>query len=246
MKRWALMLCALAALGNCGWADSAWERDKLVMAAQVDLDGDGRRENIRLAPFKTRRSDSDYWDASYYRLTVNEKVIFRANLDKIEGFYIADINRRDRYKEIVVNFSGPSGSSGEEIFAYVGTKLRRVHQGVLSDLKFKGNGIVIATRWIDPWSTSDTYRLNARHTLTYLPQKFHRVGLKTRLFKALALHSYQQINSIKRVLPVGTSVEITRSDRQGWFEIRARHGTRGWITRDEIDAHMRDNIDYPG
>lgn len=247
MKKSVLMLCVLATLARCGWADSAWNVN--VRAAQVDLDGDGRRENIRLVRFKTRASGSNFWQTGAYRLMVNDQVIFDNAVDPsgagVDGFYIADINRRDRFKEIVVSTEQAGGYYGAQIFAYIGKKLRRVHRKMLRDAEFKGNGIVTETNWNGFWASKETYRLNARHTLTYLPQKFHRVGIKTKLDKALALHPYRQINDVTRVLRFATKVEITRSDLS-WYEIRAPHGTRGWITERELLAHMSENIHLAG
>lgn len=237
--KWLAAVCVLLLGISNARADSAWNREVLVQSARVDLDGDGRREHIRLRPVKYRLNNR--WENSKYRLLVNEQVIWDWG-NNTRGFYIANIDRRDRYKEIIVSSSDGSDWASERLFAFMGKRIRRVNREPLSSLTFKGNGFVTTWGWQGFWGSEETYRLNEQHTLTWLPRRFYPVRgalVSPRLLKPMALHQYQQINTLIRMLPAGLPVKITRSDLRDWYEVRAPHGTRGWVTLEELQDHLK-------
>jgi hypothetical protein len=237
--KWFGLCCLATSLADGAHAASVWKPEARVREARVDLDGDGKREHIRIAAFRVKTDG--VWQDGPFRLTVNGQTIFGEGWDA-SRFRIADIDRRDRYKEILVDCSEPSGGFNGLLFSYVNKKLGRMHKDELVGPEFPGNGIVVEGYWHGFWASKERHRLNSRHKLTRIPQKFHRVGIRSRLQKPLALHPYRDVTRVTRVLPHNMKVVIVRSDRESWYEIRAPHGTRGWITEAELTAHMTENI----
>jgi hypothetical protein len=87
-------LLSVALSSNAG-ADS--QRRTMHQRLSLDLNGDGRAEAIALKVGK---------DGNTFQLTVNGSTASGAMMDQITGFYIADINRADRFHEVVVYTPG--------------------------------------------------------------------------------------------------------------------------------------------
>lgn len=248
-----LLLCAaVAALvlsgkgNNAANADSAWDRSKAVKATQIDLDGDGRLETIKLTLFRKVVGNA-YGYSNKYRLTVNGQHIFdHMDTGNIYGFYIADINRADRYKEIVVHGLVYPDFNGGRIYAFIGRKLHRVstHVGVWET--FQGDGTVRALSHQGFWAASLIYKLNNKHKLVFVPQPFYEVGIKSKVHKPLPLHPHPHSKKISAVLPVGRKVAIVKSDLKGWYLIRSAGGSQGWVQEQGVLAHLRGGIVVAG
>ena len=70
---------------------------------KVDING-GKKEKIR---YTTRKINEYYGEE--FQLYINKKLVYSYELPsygKVNNVYLADIKKSDRYKEIVVNFSG--------------------------------------------------------------------------------------------------------------------------------------------
>ncbi|MGQ9519509.1 MAG: hypothetical protein ACUVTP_05395, partial [Candidatus Fervidibacter sp.] len=62
---------------------------------------------------------------------------------ELEGFYIADVNRSDKYREVVVYTPGPSDDYEHAFFWFDGQRIHKMGH-LMRMLKFLGNGIVLA------------------------------------------------------------------------------------------------------
>lgn len=159
-------------------------------------------------------------------------------LEVIEGFYLADINRGDRYKEIVVHAFVPSDYFASMVYWYDGHKLHRV--GALSGewATFQGNGVVYESHWNDFWRFNLKYILRSNHTLVLAPQKFYPVRVAGVVVKPLSLHSQRTRKSVFMSLPVGRKIEIVKSDLKGWYLIQSQGGSRGWAQEEQVSSNL--------
>lgn len=221
-------------------ADSAWSRDKATTQASVDLDGDGNLDKIKLEKIDSRDSEK-----IGYKLSINGAVAYGSTFDdgyQKPEFFIADINREDRFKEIVITFEGNSGAADGTIYWYDGRKIQRVYKIDTQFLTFKGNGTVAVGYWNSFWTRNHIFKLNKAHRLTEVPQKYYLVNIKGTVSQALPLRKQPDKAGNVATLPAGTKVTVvkanSKSDENQWYLVRANNGKTGWMRGNEMSEHI--------
>ena len=222
-------MVGLSAMPCAAQVERASKSSGAARSASVDLDGDGKKESIRLAPASNREEEGRY------RLWVGSQPISGA-LDGMAGlsFYIIDIDRADRYKEIVVQQDDLALNFDSKIYWFDGRALRLA--GSISGIEalYKGDGVVSEQRWRVFWTSTDTYRLNRARKLVKTPRLFYAVNKKATVDKSLPLRGTRGSSKTKATLQVGTKVTVVKSDLKGWFLVRAQNGTQGWVAQNEL------------
>jgi hypothetical protein len=92
-------------------ADSSWNSNLNTTNARADITGDGKPETIELRVFT--RTKNNRLRFRCFRLTINGQTIYaRApGPDSVEEFRFANIDKRDKFKEVVVTSAGYNGSA---------------------------------------------------------------------------------------------------------------------------------------
>ena len=225
-----LVSLASSALIATADAEDLWGGSKIFKSAKIDLDGDGQKETIKWVRLVEKTKLSTYNNGKY-RLTINNQVIFDAGYlsPSSDGFYIVDIDRSDKYKELVVpTFVYPDGSGGM-IYEFKNGRLGRVSSDVVERPIFVGNGTIKEHQWQGFWDATFYRKLNSNHKLVAVPQKFYEVGFQSKVIKPTPLHAYRQPNKIIFTVPVGRRVKVVKTDLKGWYQIAAGNGKFGWI-----------------
>ncbi|MFC1511344.1 hypothetical protein ACFL5U_03055 [Candidatus Margulisiibacteriota bacterium] len=214
-----------------------------VQSAQVDLNGDGIKDNVSI---KDLDPESDW--SGRFELTVNNLVL-ESKLDfKVDGIVIVDIDQSDVYLEVAVYTSGPSSDDEYLIYRYDGKKLLKVGL-VYRWAYFPGNGIVYANDWMQFWEKRDKYVLNKQTgVLDLVPQELYYVGEKATVVKTFPLYRSRQTSDIVAWLREGSEIEILVCDvspgskeaeyiddlYQDWYLIKSSSDLIGWARLDSF------------
>lgn len=232
MSTRTIALAACALLLAC--VVSAAEPPPYVMFQNKDLNGDGKREAIRLVADKQKRGA--------YILTVNGQQLRDRCSDHVSGFRIIDIDRRDRYKEVAVYSHSDGDYNYTALYWYDGTHLHRV--GGVGDLTVLGNGTVIDGQWMGFWEREQKCVLDRQHRLRDIAQALYKVDKGGMTLAPFKLYKSRDYKRVAVTVPRGTWVRVLycdcRGDHRNWnYLVRTDRGVRGWTRRGV------DNIDLP-
>jgi uncharacterized protein YgiM (DUF1202 family) len=226
---WILSALPCAAIERASQHYGASDNPKPRPPLSADLNGDGRRETIRIA------SASSAADEPGYRLSVGRHSIG----GKLEGMnrphvYTVDINRADRYKEIVVQRDDLGLNFESHVYWFDGRRLRLM--GTISGVEavFKGDGTVSEQNWRGFWHSTDTFRLTRTRKLAKTPRRFYPVNKAATASQNLPLHSRPGHKRVTATLKPGAKLAVVKSDLKGWYLVRASGGTQGWAAQREI------------
>lgn len=137
-----------------------------ALEADLDLDGDGKRERVTLAVTKP----------GAFRLSAG-KVLIEGELPGVKGFTVLDLDNGDKRREVLVQGEA-EGAARFRLFRQEGAALQEVPlpPGTPSA---SGNGILLSdVPMADGWSRRDKYLYDAKKPgFTEVPQELHAVGL---------------------------------------------------------------------
>lgn len=209
------------------------EKRALRWHANEDITGDKKPENIRLVILRDGR----------FRLHINHAFVEGALLAQSEGFYIADVNRADKYREIAVYSPGPSADDEHMLFWFDG---RRIHKmgHLMRWPKYLGNGIVLVDDWMGFWTITRKYALTRSRALAEVPQEFYHVGITAEVSRPLTLYQTRQEKTPLATLRVGSKVEILLTDTKGWYLIKSENRLLGWAKEDAMISAMGAGINF--
>lgn len=198
---------------------------ELGKGINVDLDGDGIKENIfySLADFKIN-------DISYKN---DIQDVYLDNPDRVT-YIIADIDKKDNQKEIILKVEGPSDDPAAHIYTYnKGLVMLGKAETALNYTSFDGEGnfygdvrLDVLQTWFAPesWSLRDNKIIrNTGHI--YYPNQYiaNEIVLKEEL------PVYELIDSKEMTTIKPQRVRITRTDNKEKCYIEAEDGTTGWF-----------------
>jgi hypothetical protein len=199
----------------------------LMWNAKADLNGDGKPETIRLVKLEGNR----------FRLHINQDKVEDELLEEAEGFYIANVDKSDKYREVVVYTPGPSDDDEHVFFWFDGKRIRKMGH-LMRWLKFLGNGIVLANDWMGFWTITRKYVLTKDRKLVEVPQEFYHVGVTGKVSKPLTLYRTRQTKQVLATLRVGSNAEIILSDSKGWYLIKSENRLLGWAKEESLMNSM--------
>lgn len=192
----------------------------------VDLDGDGKSESIfySLSDFKIN-------GVSY------KKEIEDVYLDNPEQytFIVADMDKSDKQKEIVLKVEGPSNDPAAHFYTYKNGLIKLgMAATALNYMSFDGEGNVYGSVRLDilqTWFAPETWSLNGNSIVRntehiYYPNQIigNRVLLKEELPVCENLTDSKQKQVVKP-----QEVKITRTDNKRFCYLEAKDGTTGWF-----------------
>ncbi len=196
----------------------------------IDLNGDGIKDKINL---KCSQGDREY------TLTVNNTKI-NGSGDNLDGImYVADINTKDKYKEIAITESGPSDDSNTYFYYYNGSKLIYMGkvQGNNYSLKINGSGkFITKTRGaiLQTWFYSDEYKLSANHKLFHITEKYRKMNTIVTVKKPLKLQKSPTDSSPILTLKTGQKIFLTDTDNEKWCAVETADGQKGWFSTSSL------------
>ena len=192
----------------------------------IDLNGDGKKDKINLNCLPGEYE---------YSLTVNNSKI-NGSGDNLDGImYIADINTKDKYKEIAITESGPSDDSKTYFYYYNGSSIIYMGkvQGNNYSLKINGSGkFITKTRGaiLQTWFYSDEYKLSATHKLSHITEKYRKMNTIVTVKKPLKLQKSPTDSSPLMTLKTGQKVLLTDTDNKKWCAVETAEGQKGWFS----------------
>lgn len=152
------------------------------------------------------------------------------------AFGIADIDRADKVRELVVFGRGPKSFRTAIFFARRG---ELVHSGTVEDdpsrpLAQQANGSGTVTGLVHGTLLFDRYfsakfRLDKNHRLERMAEPMYRIDLPVKMKSSLALQRRPSDPSVVATLASGESVTIIGCDEKRWCMIEAAGGRLGWF-----------------
>ncbi|MBY9079464.1 YARHG domain-containing protein [Paenibacillus sp. HN-1] len=191
----------------------------------LDLNGDGRKDSVSLKAVAGGEA---------YKLTVNQSSVTGTG-DNLDGvMYVADLDRNDKFKEIVITESGPSDDYSAYFYMYTGSKLIYMGkiQGSESVIKIDGSGrLLTKTRGdvLQTWFFTDEYKLSASHQLVRVPHSYYKMNTVVTVKKQLKLQKSPSDSSTAVTLRPGEKALIEETDNRSWCSVVTKDGLKGWF-----------------
>ena len=240
-----LFLGGLAGISPVGAAGRT-NLPALQQQAEVDLNGNGKPEKIT---FNT--------DPKTHKFTItvagsSQSGDYEPDIGTPEGFAIVDIDKTDKYREIVVRCPGASDADDYYIFAYDGKKLNKIGKFSRS-VEFPGDGSVRVEDWAGFWVTHDKYVLERpKHTLKKVPQEFYYVGVPATVEKIFPIYTNPNKQTVVANVKPKSKVMILlcapfneNSEGPKWYLLKTEDNLIGWI-KEEIIQDSLGGISWAG
>jgi hypothetical protein len=203
------------------------------MKARVDLDGDGKVENIIFASFGMREGQSS--STFVLRIHGNMGVYDGDNL--LGNFKIVDIDTTDSLKEIAVPEEGPSDDHRVYYLRYYDSKITMIGS-IPSSLRasqtiIDGSGIIRArTRSdiIDTWWYLGVYYFSDETcSIEELPQAEYEYGRRVTLLVDLPLYVDETMTTLRCIVKKNEHGTISKTDNKSWCYFEGEGGVRGYF-----------------
>jgi len=198
-----------------------------TLKSTTDLNGDNKAEEISLEPVA-----GSY---AYYLDVSGQKVRGEFEEGEVDGFFVIDINKYDKYKEIAVHTPGPSDDHQYRIYWYDGEAVHEMTT-IWGLPEYVGNGILYIDSWMAFWTKRDKYVLDDNtRTLEYVPQYLHYVGVKVTVRKSFPIFSDKELTKKVALLRENSEIEILLCDMEGrsWndiiYLIKSSSNLVGWV-----------------
>jgi len=217
-----------------------------------DLDGDGRRDNIRL-----KYTGLDENGEKAYVLQYNGNIFYDFITTWCERVYVADLNKNDKKLELVVKTAGPGDCFNYGIFSKIGSKIKlikNISSAYISDeeLKVDQKGKIIINdcimECITPKVSLKYYQFNNNKIKTKKRDvnKIKNIKFKTKnemLFSTsmknleiLSYYEYEQGLNYNDALKKAGIIEgkfksfnILGIDESGAVKVKLKNGTKGYL-----------------
>lgn len=217
---------------------SRWpSQDELCLEKRVDITGDGKAEHIELIPEEPE--DPIEVESGKFTLRVNGKAAIEDQVEPgIQGFYIADVDREDRSKEIVIYTVGLSDDFEHVLFWFDGKRLHKMGS-LASHPQFPGNGIVYVNVFPNG-VIRHKYIVTTRRRLRLVPQEFYYVGAKGVVLESFKLYRTRGAREAVANVRKGSEVLILLTDMSGdwygdsWYLVCCESQLLGWAKYEEL------------
>lgn len=199
---------------------------KFVSTYCVDITGDNVPENIEL-----NIVGEDGCTGVLKVNNVEKKVEFG---NTISYFFIVDIDKNDKYKEIVIHSSGPSQDDVFQIYWFDGANIRSV--GAISHWpRFIGDGTVIVGDWMEWWRINRKYRLTKKRNLELVPQRYYEVinrygeKIEVTVLEEIPIYETPGSKQIVKKLSPGEVVTFSLYDSStNEYQVETKDKIKGW------------------
>lgn len=200
---------------------------------QVDLNGDGRPDNVR---FSWKTDAHAPWDSILVRVNDAE---YRGIGDNVDGHVLVqDIDSTDAFKELAIPESGPSDDNATTYLYYDGTQIRFMGKvpGSVSEIQGDGSGRIVTQERgsvLQTWFHPSVFALDQSHKLVKIPQALYPMGTRCVVRKPFPLVASPDNPAVVYVTAPGDSIVIVASDDLRWCLVELPAGEWGWF---EVDG----------
>ena len=214
---------------------NAESKTSKITSSKYDFNGDKKNDNLAVQFTK----DYDY---TGYKLTVGSKSITVKN----DYFYSAkveqlDINKKDKFKEVVISVSSDNDYQYMYIYRYDGKNLRqigklpggRVHNS--GNVSFVGDGTIKTYDRLDILGTFNyqpRYKIDEKkQSLVMIKEKSYLVLDKQQATVIKPFKAYSSITSKTPTITLQKGDKITRigTDAKQWIQCKTQKGKVVWI-----------------
>ena len=229
MRVWTSIITTVICLSTfapCLAAKTAPPLPTDVMTAQADLDGDGKKENIKLLLGKN--------NPGKYALYINgQKINGQLDFYGVDGFDVVDIDKKDKYKEVAVHAPGPSDDDEYALYWYDGKTITYM-ETIGRWPEFLGTGEIAVAGWHDFWTDNYLYQLDPKtHALKFIPQEFQYVGVASTVTAPLTLYTTQTKEQVCTTVPKEQQVTLLLYQNK-WYLVKTAADITGWMPEDAI------------
>lgn len=206
---------------------------KADVTVSVDLNSDGVKEKIIYKPERSQ-------------LLINNKAV-TFNFDApVETFAIADIDTKDKFKEVLLSDYGPSDDYRTNYYYWDGSNI--INMGETEDmfksgLGINGSGRIIAEtrgKILQTWFFNKNFKLSSQHKVTEVSQDLYTTNSDVTLRIQLKLYKNKGDASPSIVINKGQKLKIIGTDDKTWCLLKTSNGTKGWIAVDKYST-IRNN-----
>jgi hypothetical protein len=200
---------------------------EFVKSAEVDLNGDGKKENILL---------SDYISGhGLFKLNIGEfSISGKLENGRPDGFKIVNIDKNDKFQEVAVHTPGPSDDDEYLIYGFDGVSIKKMGH-LYRWPTFFGNGIVHVKNWMGFWSKIDKYVLQkSTRTLKKVAQEFYYVGVEVFVKKSFPVYRTRKGEKQVAYLKPVSNILLLLCDPSSkkffdhWYLIKSSTSLIGW------------------
>ncbi|MEI2394450.1 YARHG domain-containing protein [Paenibacillus phytohabitans] len=206
--------------------DSGFKQKKM----KVDLNGDGREEDIQLIPPET--------ELGVFKLKVNN-ITMEVDSELLPYVDIVDLDIDDPYFEIALQMDSQMVFlRSTSFYAYDGETLKQI--GELPDFSahssmYDGHGRVVSAKEsnnFQTWFRNLVFRLDAEHSLHEEQQDFYPMEPPTPLTikKEIAVQFHKDGTDEAFSLEAGDNVKFLGDDKQGHIKLQTSTGKEVWYT----------------
>lgn len=200
-----------------------------------DLNGDNNLDTI-LFRFIHRTIDKVPIEPDFDSIIINnisKKINITGYPDIIK---IIDLDRSDKFKEIVYGYyDGECESGSTEFFYFNGKHIISIgsFESSFKDMKFNGTGIlkvVAESKLIPFWGIEELHRISKSHFLEKIPLDYYNIIFDSiKVSENLPLQKSPTNPQIKTILKPGDKVRFTKTDNKMWCQVKNKQGVRGWF-----------------
>ncbi len=204
-----------------------YPKDKEI---SMDINGDKKDEIISYS-----------YGNGKYTLKVNDKKVRKDYIAPMEYFSIIDIDKTDKFMEIVVSDLGPSSDLTSDFYIYNGENLLLVGetQGAYDyGLKADGTGILSAqTRCsiLQTWFYRKNYRIDNSHILKEINEKTYETLYRVFILEPLEVYEFYDGRGKRFIMSEGQTACLTQTDDSKWIKIEDSMGGYGWFAVDNFN-----------
>ena len=196
----------------------------------IDLNGDGVKEKIEYKLLST----TEYGENEKGTLTVNDSILtLEGNL--ASKFAIVDINKKDKYKEIIVSDYGPSSDHTSTFYIYQNKKLTSIGitGGLFDDgITIEKSGTFLAStrgNILQTWWFDKRFQLDKNHKIIPVPTEVYTNNHPIYVKKDFKLYTKKDVKSNKFQVKAGAFLIITGNDNKGWCRVKTEDHKEGWF-----------------
>jgi len=198
----------------------------------IDINGDGKEEKI-----------SYQTDGTNYTLEINGAKLSSTGQNIFDDFAIVDINKSDKFKEIMVSESGGSADFSSYYYFYDGNKIISMGStgGTFDqEINIDGTGKVVAIGGfaiLQTWFYPHPFVLSAQHILQKVTQETYTTDYTVFVKKSITIYDNKVSQDKKTTLNEGQSIKLIGTDGKEWCLVETSSGAKGWFAIDAADGY---------
>jgi len=222
---------------------------------ETDLNTDGKIDKISLL---YRKNIGD--DFLYEKIVSTSILLINGISQEVNNLTydlkIVDIDKKDKYHEVMIVYTLYSGGSGHDIYKFDGKTIKKIGS-FPAWLEFTGYNIMYADFNQEFWSKRERYVFNVKkNVFVHTPQELYYLGKKNVLInKDFPVYlNRSNLNSLIK-LKAGSYITLLAVDysekscknKSGkindwgceWYLIKSSSGLLGWVRRYNLREHLK-------